>query len=94
MFMDIHEVSLQNISFLNLELYPNPANDAVTIFTGIREPQVLEVFDLLGRSVIHAMTFTEPTHQIDIESLDPGLYLVRISTGKGEFGAARLVVER
>lgn len=64
-----------------VRIYPNPASDLLTIElpydqTGLTE---LEVFDLMGRSVLRSEIQSSIRSELDVSALSPGQYLLRIS---------------
>ena len=69
-------------SFSNLNIYPNPATDAVTI-TGLEGGELITLFDLAGCPVFQYIA-TSDRENISISALPRGLYLVKITKGKAE----------
>ena len=66
----------QNIAF---SLYPNPANDYITIdLNGTSSNYQVAIFDMLGKKVYN--TEIEGTKQIDVSSLAAGAYFVRLNS--------------
>lgn len=69
-----------NESSMVFEVYPNPAESQLTIdFSGIISEVM--VYDLQGKLVISR---TGDIHQLNIESLRSGTYLVSVTTPKGK----------
>ncbi|MBU2926970.1 T9SS type A sorting domain-containing protein [Winogradskyella psychrotolerans] len=60
---------------LSFQLYPNPATDIINV-TSTQPITKIEVFDVSGKSVLKATHSTE----INISSLQPGLYLLNIAS--------------
>ena len=72
-------VGVQAIQAANdILIYPNPANDQVTIFSKYPFTRV-EIFDAAGHLYLQDNNNTN----FDISSLSPGLYFVKVSTEKG-----------
>ena len=71
-----------------MTVYPNPAQDIVQIqYTGPIDPQAkLQVFNVTGQAIL-TTNWTENNpegyQQLDVSTLPPGLYLIRIDTGGG-----------
>ena len=65
----------------SINMYPNPATDQVTLESNSRINQV-SIFDLTGKEV-----FSTPANDnkvvVDINSLENGIYLVRLETEQG-----------
>ena len=82
-----------------LEVFPNPANDMVTLTFGAfeREGMTLSVSDALGRSVIHNQLGTLSTgfhrHEMALGELPPGCYSVLLMDATGARSVVRLVRE-
>lgn len=71
----------------NLSIYPNPANRIVSI-EGVDVAEI-QIYNILGQPV---RTFTN-THKINVEGLSEGIYLLRITDGKGNVYLERIVKE-
>ncbi len=65
-----------------VKVYPNPATDLITVFTGMNEVTNFELFDLTGKMVMSRTVGT--TTRINIDGLDKGIYLYRLSTDDGD----------
>lgn len=82
------EINNLQSSTSNFQIFPNPANDFITIsFTLKGEKNVsAEVYDLYGRKVFQkqfqTLNFKLQT-QIDMRSFPGGIYIVEINTGEG-----------
>lgn len=72
---------VENWDLQNLTVYPNPANDLISIGnSGALDVLNIQVMDLAGRFV---KSFENLTEALSIEDLTPGSYFVRISTNRG-----------
>ena len=71
------DVGIEEIenSKLKIEIYPNPANDQVTV-TGLPEGSLIELFDTYGR-LLSAFRIQNSEFKIDVSLLTSGLYLLR-----------------
>lgn len=71
-----------NIFFVNdskIKVYPNPTNDFLFIDNIEKQIQEIDFFDLQGR-LIKTINENKDKYQIDISSLTPATYLVKLST--------------
>jgi hypothetical protein len=69
----------------DFRLYPNPSNSILNIeLQSISSNGTLEVFDLLGKQIITQSISKTEISQIDVTNWDSGLYLIKISSDKGE----------
>ncbi len=67
-----------------IELYPNPvkAGSTFQIITnkGLRQDGLAQLFDFAGRKVLEqSLAFTAKQHEIDLEELSPGVYLIQVN---------------
>lgn len=71
-------------TFPELTLYPNPANEQLTLNFKMNASTVqLQVFDITGKMLITQMLTTSTgdyTNTIDISHLSPGIYLIMLIT--------------
>ena len=65
---------------LNLQLFPNPAFDKVTIL-GIENEAMIRVTDMTGR-LIYLGNLTSMDHVLSVKEWEGGLYLVELRSGK------------
>ncbi|MEN8787133.1 MAG: S8 family serine peptidase [Flavobacteriales bacterium] len=74
-------------------LFPNPALDYITI----RTPELLHsisIIQLDGKNISTQMISAQSLeHFISIQSLSPGIYLIRIESVKGKVGTQKLLVQ-
>lgn len=78
-----------------LKIYPNPANEKLTITTSLKQKQkaVFELMDLTGKS-LYSTELTEHTNSIELStlSLNQGMYMYRLSTGNVIVQAGKLSI--
>lgn len=77
----------QSIHTDNLALYPNPAENSITIDVGTQQgvPQTLVLYNAQGQEVMRLAVDTQtPTFQCAIAQLPRGLYLVEVTTSTGK----------
>jgi hypothetical protein len=75
-------------------LYPNPTEGLVTLtYRGADAAVAISVIDASGRAVMEQLTAltSGQRHQMDLGSLAPGLYTVRLSS-EGQFTTLRVMV--
>lgn len=74
-------LSLQENSFFEFNVYPNPVFDILNIqIPTVNEISTLRVFDVLGKTVIE-QDITESTSQLNMSTMAPGLYIMTIQSG-------------
>lgn len=63
-----------------LKIYPNPAKNNMTVFTGSYLPHSVKIIDLTGRIVLQLSEADINTSQItlDVSALLPGIYFVQL----------------
>lgn len=83
---DVTQTSENTTSIVQIEAYPNPAWETVTI-EGV-EPDEVQVYNALGQMV----TMVRGSNEIDLSRLPQGLYLMRIDA-KGGHVVKQIVVE-
>ncbi len=78
-----------NIDYINI--YPNPANDYVTISSKTEIIKSITLFDMLGNQV--KMLHTNALEvTMDVTDLSNGIYIAKVSTALG-LGSLKLVIE-
>jgi hypothetical protein len=82
-------------------LYPNPAKNKTTVHFDLSEPRTIafSIHDLLGKRVLDGGSIRESSagsydHEFDLSELTPGVYLLVITTDKGEQSMQRLVIQK
>ena len=73
-------VGIKNPTTKSLDIYPNPSNGLFNIDLPIEkiENSTLEVYSLSG-SKVFSKTITESTNQIDLQQLNSGTYLIKLT---------------
>lgn len=69
-------------SILDASLYPNPAQEKVTIFcdAGIQE---VEIIDMNGRALFAKQGLKQDSFTYNVENLSPGLYFAKVRSSQG-----------
>ena len=70
-----NSIELDDIS----KIYPNPANDLITVETKILGPYSIELNAVNGQ-LIYSAKVQEPIHHIDISSYQKGMYFITIES--------------
>lgn len=70
------------IGLSNFNLYPNPTKTILNLeLNSSDDGLIYQVFDILGKQVLNGNVNTTDLSQIDVSSLNSGLYLIKVSTG-------------
>jgi len=83
-----------------LSIYPNPARSEASVKYNLKDARTVSfaIHNLLGQKVQEVQTMPANAGSgevsVNVSSLEPGLYLLVLSTDKGEQMIKRLVVER
>ena len=85
--IDNYTVGLEENNALNVELYPNPVNNVLTV----KGDNIVKVaiFNALGQEVVTV----ENRNEIDVTSLNNGLYFVRVTDVNGNVSVNKIVKE-
>lgn len=72
----------ENAEPTNMDIYPNPANDFITIdYTSAIEDQHVSIFDIQGNLLLDERISANNT-KIDVRGLASGLYILKVSKGR------------
>jgi len=78
-----------------LTLYPNPANQQLTVersaVGGQQSAVRFSIFDLFGRDVKETGDISAFPYQIDISNLPDGIYILRVSDDSGNISSAKFI---
>ncbi len=85
-------VSIQEIDKFDCTVYPNPANKSVTVQNADERIKAVFVYDVAGR-MIDAKEVNDYSVCLDVQALDKGLYIIRITTQTGTQIYRKLLVE-
>lgn len=82
--------SVKEVPIDGLSIYPNPASgQKVYISTRAGKSKKIEIFNVLGKNVLSVELVG---NELNISSLDPGIYIMKIQEGKSS--ATRKLVVR
>lgn len=94
------EVKAPHGAINELSIYPNPARNEASVKFNLKDARTVSfaIHNLLGQKVQEVQTIPANAGSgevsVNVSSLEPGLYLLVLSTDKGEQMIKRLVVER
>lgn len=71
--------AFEQIKNYDLEIYPNPANDMITLKWEAGIYVEFEVFDLMGRQIVEPMRVSGGRKYLDTSAWEEGMYFVRIN---------------
>ena len=74
--------SVKDISFYNIDVYPNPASNVIN-FRSESTIDNLSVLDLMGRTVKEQIS-NNKEFSLDVSDLAKGVYLVKVTSGEKE----------
>lgn len=67
----------------NINIYPNPADDFLTLELGNVYGEYIEIFDNLGHKIQEQTLNQRGTVQVPVENIPAGLYLFKVQTESG-----------
>jgi len=74
-------------------VFPNPAEDFITIKLSITEPAILEISNVQGKIML-VEKLLEKTSKLDISSLDAGIYFYQLKTKSGKMQVGKVTVRK
>lgn len=83
-FNTVTAIEQHEITANRVILFPNPANDRLTISNIPSDSQLIQVFSTDGR-MVQELVVSATSETIDISGLKPGLYLVRSESWTSKF---------
>lgn len=84
-------VGFEELESSNLEVYPNPASEFITVNIEDENCETLEIRDLLGR--LHQCTLIhQGKNEIALEDLDSGSYILNVLDNAGANRYSRMVI--
>jgi hypothetical protein len=69
---------------LNVQVFPNPASEKISINWTSEEKVVVEIFDALGRTVYTA-SLNSGINSVDVSAWESGVYTIHIQVGDSLF---------
>jgi PQQ-dependent dehydrogenase (s-GDH family) len=77
----------------NFSLYPNPAQNKITIQSGVNKAVVIEIFNMLGARV-KIISASGSRFDVDLKGLASGTYSVRVSDRQGKVFMMQKIIKR
>ncbi len=93
--VSISPTSIEKPRFGHLKIYPNPANQWITVQLAAQEfnPWDLEILDMTGKTIRSFRSITKNKFQVSLDNLSQGIYFFRITNSSG-VEIRKVVVER
>lgn len=79
----------QITQFLDFDIYPNPANDFISI-SAFSQFKLIDIYDASGKLILSSSASTE----IDVSSLHSGLYFVKLKSDSNIYRTQKLLIVR
>ncbi|MGJ8548943.1 T9SS type A sorting domain-containing protein [Winogradskyella wichelsiae] len=83
-------LSTESFELKGFSIYPNPADTSITITSLDQTIDSVELFNVLGRSVLRTSGLTNDT--VDVSQLASGIYLLKIKSGINSV-TKRIIIE-
>jgi hypothetical protein len=82
---------LQESKRNNLNIFPNPSNDFITIESSDFKNSIVSIHDYFGR--IRKKLNLHQSDKIDIRDLNPGMYLVTIHSDRNQIVSSKILIK-
>jgi len=82
--------SVDDVFASNLKIYPNPANDYISILSNNVKISSVELYNILGSKIVSAKTLTND--RLNISNVSKGIYLLKINA-EGASTTKKIVIE-
>lgn len=90
------ETTVVNISDENImnsiSIFPNPVSEILIIETDVSGPHEIRIFDLTGKKLM-TECFSGSSHKMNLEGLEPSIYLIHVSQPGGNSITRKLIVK-
>ncbi|NOY50125.1 MAG: T9SS type A sorting domain-containing protein [Chlorobi bacterium] len=90
--LDIYTGIKNNNSLGGIGIFPNPANDHITLDLGMAKASSIKIFDIEGRLLFNGQDMANNL-RIDVSSYNPGTYIAIIKNGDGKLKRGKFIVE-
>ena len=77
----------------SLSIYPNPVNDKLNITIKDQKLQSYELYDINGRMIKTCTNIKSQNHTIDVNSLEKGIYIIKISLDDNSIINRNIIIE-
>jgi len=92
--MYVGNIGIDEILNSSLPVYPNPANDLITIdLSGIQQASELQITDMMGRVVFLSHETAVGKMEIPVDQLASGLYQIQVN-GSGKTYTSKFSINR
>ena len=81
--VEMDATGIREFNNFHFDIYPNPASGLVHVATELEGAKTLSVFNMAGKEVLRKPVF-ELQSALDVSSLEPGIYMLRITDGVRE----------
>ena len=89
---DPAELGIESIGTLEGRVFPNPANDVVTVSINADGAATMEVVDIAGKVAMNsAIKFVNGSVKVDMSSLESGVYIFNITLENGQTSKINVV---
>lgn len=80
--LQIFGVNINNISADEINIFPNPATELVTVQHSLNEKVSLKMYNSIG-TLVYQSSSVQNSHQINLKNFAKGIYLINLETEKG-----------
>lgn len=75
----MNTLGVESLTISDFQIFPNPANDVITVQSGNIKISEIQIHDILGKNVLSQSNFTNNRTNIDVSILKAGIYFVKIT---------------
>ncbi|MGM0620820.1 MAG: T9SS type A sorting domain-containing protein, partial [Bacteroidota bacterium] len=76
---DLTATGIENYSKINMQFYPNPATDYITISSDEMNGK-LQIIDISGK-ILKVINVTQPAQRVELSGIQPGIYFISLESG-------------
>jgi hypothetical protein len=88
----VYTTGISEVNKLNLNIYPNPVKDILTIDLAHSTTIAVEIYDQMGRRVMQAVK-TGNDRNLNVSSLNSGIYFMMLRNESGAMQQTKLIIE-
>jgi hypothetical protein len=77
-------IHLSDASDTQILVFPNPASDFITIYTGIHNEYLIQIYNVMGE-ITYSADFNDDKIRINTQNLSKGLYFISMKTDAKEY---------
>lgn len=90
--IDVNANGIEEQNSINITVFPNPANQQITIETDAVDNYSVKIISINGQTIIHQIMSGTNRINIDIHELSNGIYFLELATNKG-MNVRKLIVQ-